>query len=148
MKILFSVLKNKPVLNLDNKVTGKVEDMLITDDKVIGFKVRVKNLFGIPSCVYVLAEDIESVNNQLLIVRSIHTSVASLPFLRAQEIFLKEVIDENGFLIGIVIDIVFDSENFKITEYQVAESIWSYIKNKKIILSPEEIILKENKILS
>lgn len=148
MKISFSILKNKPVLNLDNKITGKVEDMLLRDDKVIGFKVRVKNSFKIPSCAYVSTEDIESINNQLLIVRSIHTSIDSFPFLRAQEIFLKEVIDENGFLIGIVIDIVFDSDNFKITEYQVSESIWSYIKNKKIILNPEEIILKENKILS
>jgi len=148
MKISFSILKNKPVLNLDNKITGKVEDMLLRDDKVIGFKVRVKNSFKIPSCAYVPTEDIESINSQLMIVRSIHTSIDSLPFLRAQEIFLKEVIDENGFLIGIVIDIVFDSDNFKITEYQVSESIWSYIKNKKIILSPEEIILKENKILS
>ncbi|WAM35083.1 PRC-barrel domain-containing protein [Caldicellulosiruptor acetigenus] len=148
MKISFSVLKNKPVLNLDNKVTGKVEDMLIKDDKVIGFKVRVKNSFGMPSCAYVLEEDIESINNQLLIVRSIHAFIDCLPFLRAQEIFLKEVIDENGFLIGIVIDIIFNAENFKILEYQVAESIWSYIKNKKIILSPEEIILRENKILS
>ncbi|ADQ04682.1 PRC-barrel domain protein [Caldicellulosiruptor owensensis OL] len=148
MKISFSILKNKPVLNLDNNITGKVEDMLLRDDKVIGFKVRVKNSLKIPSCAYVPTEDIESINNQLMIVRSIHTSIDSLPFLRAQEIFLKEVIDENGFLIGIVIDIVFDSDNFKITEYQVSESIWSYIKNKKIILSPEEIILKENKILS
>lgn len=148
MKISFSILKNKPVLNLDNKITGKVEDMLLRDDKVIGFKVRVKNLFKIPSYAYVPTEDIESVNNQLLIVRSIHTSIDSFPFLRAQEIFLKEVIDENGFLIGIVIDIIFDPENFKILEYQVSESIWSYIKNKKIILSPEEIILRGNKILS
>lgn len=63
MKILFFVLKNKFVFNLDNKVIGKVEDMLIKEDKVIGFKVCVKNLFGMLLCVYVLEEDIEFINN-------------------------------------------------------------------------------------
>ncbi len=97
MKISFATLKNKYVFSLDNKAVGNIDDMLIKDEKVFAFKIRMKNSFKIPSCGYVRTEDIESVNNHLLIARSIHSSIDNLPFLKAQEIFLKEVINEMGF---------------------------------------------------
>lgn len=148
MQISFKNLKGKPVILVDGKFLGSIYDMLFSGNDILVFQVQRSTLLGIISNIYVLKEDVESVNNDLLIVLRFALHIERNGLIRSDEVLSKEVIDEHGNLIGIVADILFDSEDFRITGFEVVESIWGYIKNKKIILSPEEIILKENKILS
>lgn len=148
MQVSFKRLKGRAAVLADGKFLGSICNMFFSGDNIFGFQVQRNVIFGISSNIYILTKDIESINNELLIVLRSVLHVEQPYLIKADKILSKEVVDESGNLIGIVDDILFDSESLKITGYEVVESIWSYIKNKKIILSPEEIILKENKILS
>ncbi|ABP67477.2 hypothetical protein Csac_1892 [Caldicellulosiruptor saccharolyticus DSM 8903] len=148
MQVSFKRLKGRTAVLVDGRFLGNICNMFFLDSNIHGFQIQKNAIFRVPSNIYILANDVESVNNELLIVSRSVLYIEQSYLVKADEILSKEVIGEGGNLIGIVDDILFDSESLKITGYEVVESIWSYIKNKKIILSPEEIILKENKILS
>ncbi|WAM32849.1 PRC-barrel domain-containing protein [Caldicellulosiruptor morganii] len=148
MQISFRNIKDRVAILVNGKNLGTICDMFFSDLKVEGFQIQKNVVFGICTNIFVFAKDIESINQELLIATKIVSHINMASFVKAQEILFKEVITEDGFLMGIVNDILFDSVNFEILGYEISPSIWSYIKNKKIILNPEEIILRENKILS
>ncbi|WAM30636.1 PRC-barrel domain-containing protein [Caldicellulosiruptor naganoensis] len=148
MQISFKDIKDKTAILVDGKNLGIIYDMFFSDEKVEGFQIQKNVIFGICTNIFVLTKDIESINHDLLIATKLVSCINMTSFVKAQEILSNKVITKDGFLMGTVNDILFDSINFKITGYEISPSIWSYIRKRKIILSPEEIILKENKILS
>jgi len=148
MQISFKRLKGRTAVLVDGKSLGNICNMFFLDDRIFGFQIQKNMMLGISFNIYILTEDIESINNDLLIVSRTVSHIDQSYLFKADEILSREVIDESGNLVGIVDDIMFDSKSFRLIGYEVVESIWSFIKNRKIILSPEEIILRENKILS
>lgn len=147
MQISWKKLKGKYAKLSDGHLIGYLNDIYIFDNTIVAFEILKTNLLFNTKLIARNIE-VEAINNDLIIVNDVFDNLRICDGIRGSDIIFKEVVEENGNFLGILNDLVFDSQSFRILKFEIVGSLFSLLKNEKIILDPEEIILKEEKILS
>jgi len=128
------------VLNIKGKKIGYIKDLLVdfNGGQVEGFVISTYKLFQ--GELYVLTEDIISFNNSMIISNCVKDKRFELKHLKSMD-----VLNRYGSIIGMVEDVLFDWNSFKIKGVLVSTGfIRNFIMGKKIILINNLILGEEN----
>lgn len=130
------------VINIQGKKVGYIKDLLVDFNKgeVIGFKINPYRLFG--KDFNVLKENIVYYKSQLVI-----NNIVKEKYLEFSTIMNMHVIDKYSNILGLVSEIVFDDDNFKIKGIAVKDyNIFTMFKKRSILLK-SDLILGDEYIL-
>lgn len=128
------------VYNLKGKKIGAITDVIIdiNVNAVKGFVISSNNIFKKSSSV--LIEDVVSFNEYMITKKIMKSN-----YLEFENIRGFDVVDDLGFIDGIVEEIIFDTTNFKIKGLIVSRGIFQdFTYGKKIILYNDYIIGDKN----
>lgn len=129
------------VLNIKGEKIGYIKDLLIDFNKnqVIGFKINPYKLMK--KDFNVLKEDVVYQKSKLII-----KNVVKGRFLELSEIMNMHVVDKYSNILGLVSEIIFDSESYEIQGISIRDyNLWSMLKSRRILL-PKDIIIGEEYI--
>lgn len=130
------------VIHISGKKIGFVNDLLIdmNEKKVKGFSVSSYSLFQKSTCIFM--EDIISFDTVMIVSRT--SKQKYLPF---NELKNMDVTDGCGNIIGMVEEIVFEPEHFKIMGMVASTGfINNFIQGKEILLT-DNLLIGDNNIL-
>jgi len=132
----------KDVVNLSGSLLGFISDIILNfSDKIVqGFVVTPNNLFK--KSLNVFLEDVVSFASIVVV-----TDTNRKKLLQFSDIKGMNVVNRNGYLIGIVEDILFDKSTFSIKAIILSIGfINNFIDGKKILLI-DDLILGEKNLL-
>lgn len=121
---------------------GYVKDLIVDfgQSKVIGFEITPYKFIKKP--VYVVMEDVIYSNNSIIVGNTVEGE-----FLSLARIMDMHVVDSKFNVIGLVSEIIFDSETFAIKAVYIKDSsIFSVFKSRRVILL-RDLIVGEDYIL-
>jgi len=124
------------VMNIQGKKIGYIKDLLVDFNKgeVIGFKVSPYRLLG--KEFNVLKENIVYYKSQLVI-----NNIVKDKYLEFSSILNMHVIDKCSNILGLVSEIIFGDDDFKIKGLAVKDyNIFSMFKSRSILLKPYLIL--------
>lgn len=127
------------VMNIDGEKIGYIKDLLVNFDKceVVGFKINPYKLMK--RGFNVLKEDIIYHKSQLIV-----RDIVKEKYLELSTIMNMHVLDRYSNILGLVTEIVFDAEDYKIKGIAVRDyNLWSMFKNRRIFLLKELIVGEE-----
>jgi uncharacterized protein YrrD len=129
-------------IDINGKRIGFIRDVLINFNKgfVVGFSITPSRIFK--KVVNVAREDILTFNNNMIVKKTSEEQLLKLSDFKGMDI-----IDHKGNVLGMVEDIIFDINNFRIKGLVISAGfIHNLIHGKKILLI-EDLILGEKNIL-
>lgn len=129
------------VLNIKGEKIGYIKDLLIDFNKnqVVGFKINPYKLMK--KGFNVLKEDVIYQKSKLII-----KNVVKGRFLELSEIMNMHVVDKYSNILGLVSEIIFDSESYEIQGISIRDyNLWSMLKSRRVLL-PKDIIIGEEYI--
>lgn len=129
------------VMNVNGEKIGYIKDLLVDFDKceVVGFKINPYKLMK--KCFNVLKEDIVYHKTQLIVKDTVKEK-----YLELSTIINMHVLDRYSNILGLVSEIVFDSENYKIKGVSVKNyNLWSMVKKRRVFI-PKDLIVGEEYI--
>lgn len=129
-------------IDINGKKVGFIRDVLVNFNKgfVIGFSITPSRMFK--RCLSVLREDILTFHYNMIVKKTGEEELLKLSDFKGMD-----VIDYKGHVLGMVEDIIFDINNFKIKGIVVSTGfIRNLIHGKKIFLI-KDLILGDKSIL-
>lgn len=130
------------VIDIGGKKIGFIRDILINFNKgfVLGFNISPSKMFK--KDLNVLKEDVLAFNNNMIV-----KNTSEEEFLKLSDFKSMDVIDIKGNILGLMEDIIFDINNFKIKGLVISTGfIHNLIHGKKVFLI-NDLILGEKNIL-
>jgi len=146
--IYWSKLKQSSVFEAtSNKKIGIIKDIIICQNEIIGFIILKKSVIY-SKRIIINKDDIESIDNLGVYLNNTNNKILTHEgnVTLGKEYINKEVWNEKGEFLGILNDILIDKQKLIISAFYISFGLFEQ-NNRKIIFAPEEIILKENKII-
>lgn len=130
------------VKNTKGKKLGYIKDILINFNinQVVGFSLANYSFFG--KELKVFKEDIIAFNEYMIVSRSLKKEAFSFSKLKT-----LDVIDVKGNIIGVVEEIIFNKENFKIKGLILSTGFMKSMSIGKRVIIPKEFIVGDDNIL-
>ncbi|URZ00860.1 PRC-barrel domain-containing protein [Clostridium felsineum] len=132
---------NADVYSTEGKKIGIVDDIILNFNSgfVIGFKINKGKLFNKKCCIS--RENLVSFNSKMIVKFEEYKGT----YIEFNNIRNMDVVNNDGTILGMVEEIIFDEKNFKIKGIIVSRGFFAnLISGKKVILEGNYMLGKEN----
>ncbi|MCR3757888.1 PRC-barrel domain-containing protein [Clostridium felsineum] len=132
---------NADVYSTEGKKIGIVDDIILNFNSgfVIGFKINKGKLFNKKCCIS--RENLVSFNSKMIVKFEEYKGT----YIEFNNIRNMDVVNNDGTILGMVEEIIFDEKNFKIKGIIVSRGFFAnLVSGKKVILEGNYMLGKEN----
>ncbi|URZ16090.1 PRC-barrel domain-containing protein [Clostridium felsineum] len=131
---------NADVYSTEGKKIGIVDDIILNFNSgfVIGFKINKGKLFNKKCCIS--RENLVSFNSKMIVKFEEYKGT----YIEFNNIRNMDVVNNDGTILGMVEEIIFDEKNFKIKGIIVSRGFFAnLVSGKKVILEGNYMLGKE-----